>query len=147
MKEIMPRLANLPIAVRLGAAFGLLALALLAITLTATHAFGTFRDDTHQLAHRDVRALAVAGRLGQDLQGAGRETAEHLYVSDGDLEAQDKIQAEIETLASATRADATELTKLLAGTAAAEQATAIKASVTTWGALVEDAVRQSRDET
>ena len=42
----MSRLANLPIAVRLGAAFGLLALALLAITLMATHAFGTFHDDT-----------------------------------------------------------------------------------------------------
>ena len=27
---------------------------------------------------RDVRALAVAGQLGQDLQGVGRQTAEHL---------------------------------------------------------------------
>jgi len=143
----MPRLANLPIAARLGLAFGLLALALLATTLTATHAFGIFRDDTRQLANRDVRALAVAGQLGQGLQGAGRETANHLYVHDGDLKAQDEIQGEIEARAKATRAKATELTKLLAGTPAAGQATAIKARATSWSALVEDAVRLSRDET
>ena len=55
--QSMRRLATLPIAVRLGAAFGLLALALAAVTLTATHAFGTFRDDTQGLADRDVRAV------------------------------------------------------------------------------------------
>ena len=87
----MSRFANLPIAVRLGAAFGLLALALLAVTLLATRAFGTFHDDTQRLEQRDVRALAVAGQLGQDLQGIGRETADHLYVHDGDLKAQDEI--------------------------------------------------------
>ena len=64
----MSRFANLPIAVRLGAAFGLLALALLAVTLIAVHAFGTFRDDTQKLADRDVRAVAVAGELGQNVQ-------------------------------------------------------------------------------
>src|SRR4051794_22994157 len=114
----MSRLANLPIAVRLGAAFGLLALALLATTLLATRAFGVFHDDTERLEQRDVRALAVAGQLGQDLQGAGRETAEHLYVYDGDPKAQDEIQARIGELAAKTRADASTLTKLLAGTPA-----------------------------
>ena len=39
----MPRLANLPIAVRLGAAFALLAVALLVITLLATRAFGAYQ--------------------------------------------------------------------------------------------------------
>src|ERR1044072_3187630 len=96
----MSRFANLPIAVRLGTAFGLLAVALLAITLLATRAFGIFHDDTERLEQRDVRALAVAGRLGQDLQGVGRETAEHLYVHDGDLKAQDGIQREVEELAA-----------------------------------------------
>ena len=56
---------------------------MLAITLTAVQAFGTFRDDTQKLSDRDVRALAVAGELGQDVQGAGREAVEHLYVYDG----------------------------------------------------------------
>ncbi len=74
----MSRFANLPIAVRLGVAFGLLALSLLTITLLATRAFAIFHDDTQRLEQRDVRALAIAGQLGQDLQGTGRETAEHL---------------------------------------------------------------------
>src|SRR5688572_9243308 len=102
----MSRLANLPIAVRLGAAFGLLAIAMLAIALLATHAFGTFRDDTQRLSDRDVRALAVAGQLGQDLQGAGREAVEHLYVYDGDLDTQDKIQANVERMLKQTGAEA-----------------------------------------
>src|SRR5262245_53311983 len=114
----MSRLASLPIAARLGAAFGLLALSLLAVTLTATQGFGTFHDDSDRLANRALRALAVAGKVGQDLQGTGRETAEHLYVYDGDLKTEDEIQGTIETLRTRTESDSAELTKLLAGSSA-----------------------------
>jgi methyl-accepting chemotaxis protein len=143
----MSRFANLPIAARLGAAFGLLALALLTLTLLATHAFGVFHADVERLEARDVRALAVAGRLGQNLQGVGRETAEHLYVHDGDVEAQDEIQRAIEERAAKTRADASLLSELVTGTAAEAPARELTAHATTWSALVEDAVRRSRDET
>ena len=143
----MSRLANLPIAVRLGVAFGLLAVALLVITLLATRAFGVFHDDTQKLEERDVQALAIAGQLGQDLQGVGRETAEHLYVYDGDLEAQDELQAVIDELTAKTHADASALTKLVAGTAAEAPARELSAHATTWSALVDDAIRLSREET
>jgi methyl-accepting chemotaxis protein len=143
----MPRFSNLPIAARLGAAFGLLALALLALTLLSTRAFGVFHAEVEGLEARDVRALAVAGRLGQDLQGVGRETADHLYVQDGDLKAQDEIQREISDLAGRTRSDAAALSELLAGTAAEAPARELTAHATTWTALVEDAVRRSRAET
>ena len=46
-------------------ACGFLAAALIAVTLIATHAFGVFHDDTENVDHRYVRALAVAGQLGQ----------------------------------------------------------------------------------
>src|SRR4051794_32251182 len=143
----MSRFANLSIAVRLGVAFGLQAVALLALTLVATHAFSSFHEDTRTLNARDVRALAVAGQLGQELQGVGRETAEHLYVYDGDLKSQDEIQQTIETLAAATRDHASQLTQLVAGTPAEREAQAFTSHATTWHALVEDAVRRSRDET
>ncbi|MDA0181213.1 methyl-accepting chemotaxis protein [Solirubrobacter phytolaccae] len=143
----MSRLANLPIAARLGAGFGLLALAMLAITLLATQAFGTFKSDTQRLSDRDVRALAVAGELGQNLQGAGRETVEHLYVYDGDLKTQDEIQATFEQMLKKAQDGSTELTKLTQGTAASAQAATIAKSVTAWGELATEAVSRSRQET
>ncbi len=143
----MSRLANLPIAARLGAGFGLLALAMLAITLTAVQAFGTFRDDTQKLSDRDVRALAVAGELGQDVQGAAREAVEHLYVYDGDIASQDNTQADVEAMLKQTKAESAELTKLLAGTPAAAQATTIATASDAWSAKVTEAVKRSRQET
>ena len=114
----MRRFASLPIAVRLGAAFGLLALALAAVTLTATHAFGTFRDDTQGLADRDMRAVAIAGALGQNLQAIGRETADHLYVYDGDLASQDEIAVRVDALRQQAAEDSETLAELSAGTQA-----------------------------
>jgi methyl-accepting chemotaxis protein len=143
----MSRVANLPIAARLGIAFGLLAAALLALTLTATHAFGTFHDETENVDHRYVRALAVAGQLGQDLQGTGRETAEHLYVYDGNLKAEDAIQARVEKLRRQTTANGATLVQLLHGTAADEEASKFTTHAIAWSGLVEDALRQSRAET
>ncbi|MBE2316222.1 methyl-accepting chemotaxis protein [Solirubrobacter sp. CPCC 204708] len=143
----MSRLSNLPIAARLGAGFGLLAVAMLAITLTAMQAFGTFRDDAQRLSDRDVRSLAAAGSLAQDLQGVGRETVEHLYVYDGDLETQDELQATIEQMSKEARVESTTLTELLKGTPAGDQAAKILKDSTAWGALVTEAVKRSRQET
>jgi len=137
----MPRFASLPIAVRLGAAFGLLALVLLAVTLTATHAFGTFQDDTRELAERDMRAIAVVGQLGEHIQGIGRETANHLYVFDGDLESQDDLAARIDALRVEAAEDGATLARLMGSTEN------FNAQVTAWSARVERAIRLSRRET
>ena len=141
--QSMRRFASLPIAVRLGAAFGLLALALAAVTLTATHAFGTFRDDTQGLADHDMRAVAIAGALGQDLQAIGREIADHLYVYDGDLASQDEIAVRVDVLRQQAAADSATLAELSAGTQAQE----FQARVTAWTALIERALSHSRRET
>ena len=144
MTQSMRRFASLPIAVRLGAAFGLLALALAAVTLTATHAFGTFRDDTQGLADRDMRAVAIAGALGQNLQAIGRETADHLYVYDGDLASQDEIAVRVDALRQQAAEDSETLAELSAGTAAEERAREFNSRVTAWSARVERALRLSR---
>ena len=142
----MRRFASLPIAVRLGAAFGLLALALAAVTLIATHAFGTFRDDTQGLADRDMRAVAIAGALGQNLQAIGRETADHLYVYDGDLASQDEIAVRVDALRQQAAEDSETLAELSAGTAPRTRRE-FNARVTAWTARVERALRLSRRET
>ena len=59
--------------------------------MIALNAFGTFRADADELAERDVRAVSLAGEVGQHWQLMGRLAAEHLYVLDGDLKAQDGI--------------------------------------------------------
>jgi hypothetical protein len=80
----MPRFANLPLAVRLAAAFGLQLIALALVTLLAFEAFGSFKSEVRGLAERDVRAVSIAGQAGQKVQAIGRLAAEHLYVDDGD---------------------------------------------------------------
>src|SRR5262245_19129775 len=72
----MPRFANLPLAARLGAAFGLLAAALIAVAAISVNVFSTFDDDVDQLAQHNVRAVQLAGELGRHAQEIGRLTAD-----------------------------------------------------------------------
>ena len=66
----MSRFANLPLAVRLGAAFGLLALALLLVDrCSAPRGVRDVHETRRQgLTARDVRAVSLAGKLGEDVQ-------------------------------------------------------------------------------
>jgi methyl-accepting chemotaxis protein len=105
----MSRFASLPLAVRLAAAFGLQLVALALVTLLAFEAFGSFKHEVRGLAERDVRAVSVAGQVGQQVQAIGRLAAEHVYVYDGDLAAQDRIAAEIERTGTLARRGTDEL--------------------------------------
>ncbi|HEX6027288.1 MAG TPA: methyl-accepting chemotaxis protein [Solirubrobacter sp.] len=108
--------------------------------MIATRAFGTFQDDTYRLADRDMRAIAVAGELGQDLEGIGRLTADHLYVFDGDLERQDEIAERLETWREQAAADVAELHRIVG-------AREVQRDVTEWLGDVEEATELSRRET
>ena len=88
----MSRFANLPLAVRLGTAFGLQAVALLLVTVLALAGLRLVPErGPRRCRQRDVRAVSLAGEVGQHVQSIGRLTTEHLYVYDGDLEAQDQL--------------------------------------------------------
>src|SRR3954451_20382283 len=140
----MSRFANLPLAVRLAAAFGMQAVALLLVTLLAFDAFGSFNHEIKGLSRRDVRAVSLAGEVGQQVQSIGRLATEHLYVYDGDLENQDRIAAEARaSIADATK-DAAELSALTKGNAAMA---AFSAQATTWGKDLDEALTRSRAET
>jgi methyl-accepting chemotaxis protein len=109
----MSRFANLPLAVRLAAAFGLQAAALLLVTVLALDAFGTFRDEARSLSEHDVRAVSLASEVGQNVQVIGRLATEHLYVNDGDVESQDQLAARIKTMNAAAQRDAEQLAALV----------------------------------
>jgi methyl-accepting chemotaxis protein len=143
----MSRFANLPLAARLGAAFGLLAIALLLVTVTAVRVFGQFGHDTDRLAHDKVRAVVLAGDLGQRVQAVGQLTAEHLYVYDGDLKNEDRIAATINSVDNGAIADGKKLGPLVKGTAAAAPLARFNTTATRWGAALTKALKLSRTET
>jgi hypothetical protein len=111
----MSRFANLPLAVRLATAFGAQAIALLLVTLLALNAFGTFGAGVQELSRRDVRAVSLAGEVGQHVQSIGRLATEHLYVYDGDVKTRDRIATQIEAMATTAQGDAKQLTALTKG--------------------------------
>jgi HAMP domain-containing protein len=140
----MSRFANLPLAVRLAAAFGLQAIALLLVTLLAFEAFGSFKHEVKGLSERDVRAVSLAGKVGQEVQSIGRLAAEHLYVYDGDLKNEDRIAGEVKASIDQATKEATELGSLTKGNA--HMAT-FSEEATTWGKSLDEALVRSRAET
>src|SRR5690242_14934150 len=105
----MSRFSSLPLAVRLAAAFGLQLIALALVTLLAFEAFGSFKHEVRGLASRDVRAVSLAGQVGQQVQATGRLAAEHVY---GDPREQRRIAAEIKRTAAEAQRETDELAAL-----------------------------------
>ena len=112
-------LKNLRLGVRLGLAFALLGLAAAAIGLTGVTSMRSLERDTERVASV-ADAVAASSALGQDMAANGQDVTRHLYIQDGDLEAQDgtakviagrkdRISANQATLVRATRGTALEL--------------------------------------
>jgi methyl-accepting chemotaxis protein len=105
-------LSNIRLGVRLGAAFGLLVMALAAVALTGVLAMRSLSDQTTTLADREVPALSNVLSAGRLAQTNATLTTTHLYIEDGDLSAQDATAKRIagnraaidEHLATAERA-------------------------------------------
>jgi len=71
--------------VRLGVAFGALALGLVIVAAVAFASAGQNQTALGDLTQNDVAALELAAALGERTQAIGHKTAQHLYVFDGDL--------------------------------------------------------------
>src|SRR5215204_4055349 len=87
----MTSLRNLPLAVRLGGAFGALCLALAIVAFTGAHAMNGVRDDSDTIANHHLRASTLLGGMQERAKENVGLVAEHLYVYDGDLATQDDI--------------------------------------------------------
>jgi methyl-accepting chemotaxis protein len=139
--------ANQKLAVRLGVAFGALATGLLIVAVIGYTQMGSLRTTTEDLSQREVRAQALAGAVSSKSFAIGQETANHLYVHDGDLGTQDHVQKDIEGLTSEATAAAATLGKLVKGTPAEAKYHAFDDAANEYFALDAKAIALSRKET
>jgi methyl-accepting chemotaxis protein len=140
-------LRNLRLALRLALAFGALAAGLLLVGGVALQQVGGLEEETTELSDVDLRATALGGTLGERAAVIAHHVAQHLYVEDGNLKAQDEIQKTVLELAAANTRDGETLKKLVAGSESEE---AMKKFADTRAAFVaswKKALELSRQET
>src|SRR4051812_4966363 len=119
----MQSIRNLRLAVRLALAFGALAVGLLLVGGVAVQQMGNLKHRTTELGDVDLKATALSGSLGERAALIAHHVAQHLYVKDGDLKAEDAIQKHVLELAAANTRDGKTLAALLAGTDSADEMT------------------------
>src|SRR6476646_4367106 len=95
MTPAMQTLRNLRLSARLGGAFGLVAVLLLAIALLGASRVGTVKNDMNDLAKHKLRAQSLIGAMSERGSSIANATTQHLYVFDGDLKSEDALQKEI----------------------------------------------------
>src|SRR4051794_41127994 len=103
----MSRFNNLRLAYRLGIAFGALVLALVVIGAISVSKINALSAETTNLTDHDTVALENVLAIEQRIQRTSYLTTRHLYVHDGDLEAQDAAEKEITALRNANTVDMT----------------------------------------
>ena len=96
----MQRLRNLRLAVRLGIAFGALALGLLVVSVVAFKSTTNLDTKVHALAVDVPQYTAVVDGIAARMPQEGHLLAQHLYVYDGDVAAQDKVAKQFDALAA-----------------------------------------------
>jgi len=148
----MQKLRNLRLAVRLGVAFGALALGLLVVSVVAFNATDNLSTKVGALAVDVPRYTAQVDGLAARLPEEAHTVVEHLYVYDGDVKAQDAEAARFEELAKADAAAfQTMLAVLSAGDAETQAAAAgveqLQATHTAYVRAIREAIELSRQET
>src|SRR3954464_2629436 len=107
----MTSIRNLPLAARLGGAFGALCLAMAIVAFTGLHAMSGLRGKADTLAQRHLRAAQLLGDMEMRAKDNVAMVGQHLYVRDGDLTAEDKIMRDIEANWADSKRDGAELEK------------------------------------
>ncbi len=138
---------NLRLAVRLAIGFGSLAVGLLLVGVVAISAMGGLNSKTNQLGTHDLRATRIAGELSERSATIGHLVAQHLYVHDGDLKAEDALAKRIEALAAENTKDGAALKTLLQGGPAADEMNTFADVRATFVASWQEAIKRSRQET
>jgi methyl-accepting chemotaxis protein len=117
----MTSIRNLPLAARLGGAFGALCLMLAIVAFTGVHSMNGVRDDSRTVANRDLQAAELIGGIQQRAKENMSLAAQHLYVYDGDLHAQDRVLGQMKANWAANKAASPKLAALVEGTPLADE--------------------------
>ncbi len=117
----MTSIRNLPLAARLGGAFGVLCVALAIVAFAGINSMHNLRDKADELGERHIEAAQHLGVMQKRAKDNVSLITQHLYVRDGDLAAEDKIFGEIEANWAASKKDAAMLDRLFEGTPAQDE--------------------------
>jgi hypothetical protein len=149
----MQNLRNLPLAVRLGVAFGALALGLLVVSLVAFRSTDNLQTKVDALAVDVPQYTALVDGVAARLPEEAHLAVEHPYVHDGDLEAQDRVAGEFEKTAEADEEALAAMVRVLSAAGDAESVQAVdgveqlQQSYLSYLAAARKAIELSRRET
>jgi len=143
----MKSVRNLPLAARLGGAFGILCLAVAFVAFAGIHSMNGLRAKTDELGKRHLAAAQLLGGMQTRAKDNVGMIAQHLYVHDGDLTAQDDLFKQIEANWAKSKTAGAQLQKLYAGTEAADEYANWAELRAKMLALQKAALTQSRAET
>jgi methyl-accepting chemotaxis protein len=143
----MERLRNLPLAARLGLAFGALAVGLLIVAVAGITSMTGVDRNVQTITERDNKAVELSAAITERSIATGHLVAQHLYVYDGDLKSQDRLQREILADGKRNEADGEALAGVLDGTNEAEEAERFAAVRATYESIYRTLLKRSRAET
>src|SRR4051812_47085568 len=138
---------NLRIGVRLAIGFGTLVVALLIVAFVGASGLGSAGNATKDLANHDVKATSHIATIIDQLGGNEQKIAEHLYVEDGDLKAQDGTAKEIADNAKEIDGAVAQLRKELSTDQQRKALDTFVASHQAYMADIDKAIDLSRKET
>src|SRR4029079_7163680 len=117
------------------------------VAFTGVHAMSGLRAKTDDLGNRQLAAAQLLGGMQSRAKHNVSVIAQHLYVHDGDLDAQDEILQEIEANWAKSKADGAKLDKLFSGTSAQDEYAAWADIRATMLKLQKQVLTESRAET
>ena len=138
---------NLKLAMRLGIAFGALALALAITAFVSFSGLNGVDADAHDLSERDVAALLQLVTISEDFLATDGDVTRHLYLEDGDLKAQDARAETIAAWNEEAKETLVKLEPLVESEAAKETLADFTAAYKRYHASAAKAVELSRQET
>ncbi|HWV88016.1 MAG TPA: HAMP domain-containing methyl-accepting chemotaxis protein [Capillimicrobium sp.] len=144
----MHLLSRLRLGVRLGAAFALVIALLAVVALVAITSLGSLKGDVRSLGDgADREAAAAATSIESNMRDEAHQVANHLYVVDGMLQAQDVVAEEIARLQADIDADLATLGRLVTTAKGREAVAAARERQQAFNELVTRTVETSRQET
>jgi methyl-accepting chemotaxis protein len=138
---------NLRLAHRLGLAFGALAVALAIAAVVSLTGVAKLDSKAQTMADRDVHALQELVAISEDFLATAHLVAQHLYVEDGDLKAQDETAKEIAGFRSEGTETLRALRPRIEGAAARRTFDKFATAFDRFEQHVDKAIKLSRQET